>query len=134
MFGHAYFGEQYFGEQYFGETEIPPPSEDPPMYRGFAMQVDQFKAYQQLASLSTVNTFSSLVTVPATAIGMIMTAEAQAVRWTGDGTDPSASVGNLLPAGYSIDIRRSTSSSNPFSQIRAIEVTSGAKVSLQFYA
>jgi hypothetical protein len=51
--------------------------------------------YQQLTSLAT----ATALTVPAGADVAIIQAEAQAVRWRDDGTDPTSSVGMRLAAG-----------------------------------
>lgn len=55
-------------------------------------------------------------------------AEAQACRWTDDGTDPAAGLGQLLAVGQTLVITR-----GQFNAFQIIEETSGAKVNVTAY-
>lgn len=85
--------------------------------------------YQQITSLAAATS----LTVPSNLLDgnptfAIIQAEAQAVRWRDDGTDPTASVGMVIPSGgelrYDGDLRA----------IRFIESSASAKLNVSFYS
>lgn len=80
--------------------------------------------YQQITSLSA----AAALTVPAGATTAVIRAEAQAVRWRDDGTDPTATVG--MPVATTDTPLVYT---GPLSKIRFIEQTSGAKLNVSYY-
>lgn len=79
--------------------------------------------YVQLTSLAT----AAGLTVPVGATYAIIQAEAQAVRWRDDGTDPTTTVGMTIAAGaelrYDGNLRG----------IRFIEAAASAKLNVSFY-
>jgi len=83
------------------------------------------KGYQQLTSVSS----STALTVPDGASVAYIQAEAQDARWRDDGTAPTASVGQLLKAGFN---------SSPFigdlTALRFIEAASGLILNVSYYA
>lgn len=79
--------------------------------------------YQQLTSLAT----STALTVPLGATTAVIVAEAQAIRYRDDGTDPSATVGQ--PSAVAAVIVYT----GTLSAVRIIEQTSGAKVNVLYY-
>lgn len=79
--------------------------------------------YQQLTSLSA----ATALTVPARATRVVITCEAQAVRYRDDGTAPTASVGMPLAVGVSLTYDATISA------IQIIEQTSGAKCNMLYY-
>lgn len=79
--------------------------------------------YQQIAVLSA----ATALTVPTGATTAVITAEAQAVRYRDDGTDPSASVGMPLAVGVTLTY------TGPLSKIRFFEQASGAKLNVSYY-
>lgn len=85
--------------------------------------------YQQIGTVTT----ATALTVPSNPLRGIPTfaiiqAEAQAVRWRDDGTDPTAAIGMVIPAGgelrYDGDLKG----------IRFIESTVGAKLNVSYYS
>ena len=67
--------------------------------------------------------------IPATADYAVVRAITQNVRWRSDGTDPTASVGNLLIAGGDpIVVRRPQ-----LSTIQFIAAVAGAELAINFY-
>lgn len=83
--------------------------------------------YQQITSLSA----AAFLTVPASCGGpvtmVVLTPEAQAVRYRDDAIAPTASVGQPLAVGATIEYQGS------LSKIRFIEQTSGAKLNASYY-
>lgn len=79
--------------------------------------------YQQLTILGS----ASALTVPAGTKLTMIQAEAQAVRYRDDGTDPTASVGMVIAAGQTVAYN-----GNP-SAVKIIESTAGAKVNVLYY-
>lgn len=79
--------------------------------------------YQQLTSLAT----AAGLTPPVGATVAVITAEAQAVRWRDDGTNPTGSVGMPLAAGASF-----TYSGN-LAAIKFIEQATSAKLNVSYY-
>lgn len=81
--------------------------------------------YEQLTALNTVKT----ATVPAGARWMEINIETQPVRIRWDGTDPTAAVGMLYPAGTTmlVDCRGLTVPPE------FIETTASAKVNIQYW-
>lgn len=79
--------------------------------------------YQQIVSLSS----ATALTPPAGANAALIHAEGADVRWRDDGTNPTASVGMLLPAGAELDFDGSLSG------FWAIEVSAGARLNISYY-
>lgn len=83
--------------------------------------------YQQLTTLSA----AIALTVPTTCGGPVsmalITAEAQAVRYRDDGTDPSATVGMPLAVGVALTYE------GRITAIKFFEQTGGAKLNVLFY-
>lgn len=80
--------------------------------------------YQQITVLSA----AVGLTVPAGARFATIVAEAQAVRWRDDGTNPTASVGMSLAAGTILEY------CGDLSAIKFIEQTASAKLNVAYYA
>lgn len=81
------------------------------------------KGYQQITSLSA----AAGLTVPSGARVAVIQAETQAVRWRDDGTDPTASVGQVLAAGADMVY------TGDLSAIKFIEATASAKLNVSYY-
>ena len=79
--------------------------------------------YQQITGLSSVK---SLTPPPNTRVALIQ-AISQDVRWRDDGTDPSATVGMVLPA------TRDMLYTGDLANIRFIEVTASAQINVSYY-
>lgn len=79
--------------------------------------------YQQITSLGS----ATALTVPAGATTAFIQAEAQAVRYRDDGTDPSATVGQPLAVGVLLVY------TGPLRTVKFIEQTSGAKLNISYY-
>lgn len=80
--------------------------------------------YRQITSLSSAAGISN---IPDNARVALISAEAQAVRWRDDGTNPTASVGMVIAAGADMVY------TGDFSAIKFIEVSVSAKVNVSFY-
>jgi hypothetical protein len=71
---------------------------------------------------------STALTVPAGATEAFIVADGTAdVRWTDDGTTPTASVGHLLKAGVAMTY------SNDLSTLRFIRAAAGGSISVSYY-
>lgn len=79
--------------------------------------------YQQITSDSA----ATGLTVPSGAKEAVITIEAQAVRYRDDGTNPTATVGQPLAVGATLDY------TGTLSAIKFIEQTSGAKLNILYY-
>jgi hypothetical protein len=79
--------------------------------------------YQQIAVL----TAATGLTVPAGARVALIVAEAQAVRWRDDGTNPSATVGMTLAVGDVLEY------GGNLAAIKFIEQTASAKLNVSYY-
>lgn len=79
--------------------------------------------YQQLTSLSA----ATVLTVPTGATRVVITCEAQAVRYRDDGTAPTATVGMPLAVGTALVYDATVSA------LQIIEQTSGAKCNMLYY-
>lgn len=79
--------------------------------------------YQQITDLSA----ATALTVPTGATTAVITAEAQAVRYRDDGTNPSATVGMPVAVGVALTY------TGPLSKIKFFEQTSGAKLNVLYY-
>lgn len=92
----------------------------------FTMQAGALKAlgYQQITSLSS----STALTVPAGTSYVMITAEAQAIRWRDDGVAPTASVGYPLPAGAELIYTGADAT-----LLRFIQQTAGAIINVCYY-
>ncbi len=80
--------------------------------------------YQQISVL----TGAVGLTVPTGARCAIIVAEAQAVRWRDDGTNPTATVGMSLAVGTILEY------AGDLSAIKFIEATASAKLNIAYYA
>lgn len=83
------------------------------------------KGYQQITDLSA----AAGLTVPAGARYVILRAEAQDVRWRDDGTDPTATVGQLLKAGDTIAFEYGGN----LKAIKFIQAAAGATLNASYY-
>lgn len=103
-----------------------------------ALDTDVQEQFQQLgdvrvktplgfAQLAVSNTSVSLPTIPAAANLAVICVESGAVRWRDDGTDPTAAVGMLLPAGgtYEFDAN--------LAEIEFIRTSVDAALSISYY-
>lgn len=81
--------------------------------------------YEQLTSLGAP---AKALTVPARAKIAFIQAEAQAVRWRDDGTDPTASVGMRLVADEEMWF------TGDLNAVKFIEEAAGAKLNVSYYA
>lgn len=79
--------------------------------------------YQQITALSA----AASLTVPAGARLAIIQAETQGVRWRDDGTNPTATVGMVLAAGYDLVY------SGDLTTIRFFEVIASAKLNVAYF-
>lgn len=79
--------------------------------------------YQRITSVSSVVT----LTPPQGTQQVLIQAETQDVRWRDDGTDPSSTVGVLLPKNTLFVYE------GDFSKIRFIEVTASSKLNISYY-
>jgi hypothetical protein len=79
--------------------------------------------YQQLTGMSS----ATKLTVPAGAAYAAICVETQAVRWRDDGTAPTASVGQPIPAGACMWYTA------PLSNFQMIQQTSGAVADVSYY-
>jgi hypothetical protein len=79
--------------------------------------------YQQITSVVA----AQALTVPAGAQYAVICVESQSVRWRDDGTDPTASVGEILTVGQNLVY------DGKLSAIKFIEVTPSAKVNISYY-
>lgn len=89
--------------------------------------------FQQVAAASTVTPFSLTVplaptTSPTPPTYAIIQAEAQALRWRDDGTDPTTTIGMTIPAGgelrYDGDLKK----------IRLVNAVAGSIANVSYYA
>lgn len=85
--------------------------------------------YAQSASLSAARSLATIFggTVPAASDFCVVQCEAQPCRWRADGTDPTATVGNLLAAGDTLVVGRAW-----YARFRIVETAASAKVSVDF--
>lgn len=81
------------------------------------------KGYQQITSLSA----AAALTVPSGATVALIQAETKDVRWRDDGTNPTTSVGMIIPAGTSLFFTGSLSA------FRVIETAASAKLNVSYY-
>lgn len=82
--------------------------------------------YEQVTGLNTVKT----LTVPDRGIALVLLqAEAQDVRWTDDGSNPSASVGMILKAA-----QPHTEYDGDPTKLKFIEAAATAKLNVTYYA
>lgn len=77
--------------------------------------------------LTSVDTATSIGTVPDDTILVIIIAEAQAIRWRDDAVNPTATVGMPLAVGQQYIYN------GEISKLVFISQTAGAKVNLSFY-
>lgn len=84
--------------------------------------------YCQLTSIDTAAKLSACAGgIPAGATSALIVAEAQAIRWRDDGTNPTASVGMTAAVGAPFYY------SGTLSAFAVISATSGAKLDVSFY-
>jgi len=88
-------------------------------------------AYQQATSLNAAKTTAVATgsAIPSGTVWATVQAEAQDVRYTLDGTTPTATVGTLLKAGQPATIFLMTE----LQVAKWIEATASAKLNFQFY-
>lgn len=86
--------------------------------------------HYQVANLAAAKTLAVAIatTVPATADHCEIQAATQAVRYRKDGTDPTATVGLLLPVATVITVKR-----GEFTNFKMIEVAATAVVDIEFF-
>ena len=88
--------------------------------------------YQQVTSLSSAANLTPPSTDPTGLLCKptfaLITPEGQTVRWRDDGVNPTALVGMPLAAGVTLQY------DGDLSRIRFIEVASGAKLNVSYYA
>ncbi len=77
--------------------------------------------------MSTLSSAIALSSIPEKARLVYIQAETQSIRWRDDGTSPTASVGNLIQAGDTIEY------DGDISQVKIIETTTSAKANLAYY-
>lgn len=82
--------------------------------------------YQQLGAGIAAAT---ALTIPVGCSLVVLTAEAQAVRWRDDGTDPTATVGMPLAIGTIFEY-----TSSQMSRVKFIEQAAGAILNASYYA
>lgn len=81
--------------------------------------------YQQIASATLAA--ATHLTVPSGSRWALIVAEAQNVRWTDDGTTPTASVGMLLASGQTLQY------GGDLAKIQFIAATAGAILNVSYY-
>jgi hypothetical protein len=92
------------------------------------------KGYAQVNAAGTVAVFTIAsaypgATLPVGAIVGFVQAEAQALRWTDDGTDPTTTRGNLLTVGSELPIKDVA-----LSALKFINAAAGAVANINVYA
>lgn len=87
-------------------------------------RLSKYLGYQQITDLSS----AVGLTVPAGTIFALVTPETQAVRWKGDGTNPTAAVGYPLAAGNELEIDAADLGSFKF-----IEQTASASLNVVYF-
>lgn len=80
--------------------------------------------YQQIGTLTT----ATALTVPANSRFALIVAEAQAVRWRDDGTDPTAAIGMPLAVNTMLEY------AGDLSRVKFIEQTVGGKLNVTYFA
>lgn len=80
--------------------------------------------YEQITTLSA----ASGLTVPSGATSAVIIAETQSVRWRDDGTNPSGTVGMLLPTNTMLEY------SGNLAAIKFIETAASAKLNITYFA
>jgi hypothetical protein len=80
--------------------------------------------YQQISSLNT----AQALTVPKGTHRALVQAESQSVRWRDDGTAPTASVGNILSVGDTLEY-----DATALEVVKFIEITASAKLNVHYY-
>ena len=83
------------------------------------------KGYQQLTNLSA----ATGLTVPSGARFVLLRAEGADVRWRDDGTDPTATVGQLLKAGDTIAFEYGGN----LQAIKFVQAAAGAILNASYY-
>lgn len=103
------------------------------MARFMAFATGKPLGFAQVTGINTAakfadNTTNLSGTIPAGTNWILIQAEGQAVRWRDDGTDPTATVGQLLAAGDSIGYQTA------ITKIKFIAAVAGGTVNVSFYA
>lgn len=88
------------------------------------LRQDSPRGYVQITSLSA----ATGLTVPDGAKYALIDCETQSVRWRDDGTNPTASVGQLLSPGDVLTYNGNLGA------VKFIEVTASAKLNVSFYS
>lgn len=73
-------------------------------------------------------TTATALTVPATARAALVSVEGNSVRWRDDGTNPTASVGQLIPVGSIV-----TFLGDSMSAVKFIQVSATATLNVSYY-
>ncbi len=87
--------------------------------------------FQQITSLSSAAT----LTVPTGAIGVMVQAESQNVRWRADGTAPTATVGHIIYSGdppIKLDSGSVVEGAAMLAAIQFIETSASAKLNVTY--
>jgi hypothetical protein len=92
------------------------------MNPGFVAEKDL--GYQQITSLSS----AQALTVPTGTSMVIVTPETQGIRWRGDGTNPTATVGYPLASGNEMVF-----TAGNFEALRFIEQSASAKLNVYYF-
>lgn len=102
------------------------------MDAGYQSEIPLGYAQAAAGSFDTAHLLSALVTLPDLAkIKLILiTPEAQAVRWRDDGTDPTASVGYPLGIGQTLEY---TGNQAGLAKLKFIAQSAGAILNCEFY-
>lgn len=88
------------------------------------------RGYFQTASISAATTLLSIVGatgIPSNSNFVWVCPEGANVRWRGDGTDPTATVGNLIQVGQTVKI------TSNLANLRFIQTAATATLNINFY-
>jgi hypothetical protein len=86
------------------------------------MATERILGFQQISVL----TAAVAATVPAGTKKMLVSGEGQPVRWRGDGTDPTAAIGNIIA------VNATETLSADLVKVKFIESAASAKVNITF--
>lgn len=87
----------------------------------------------QITSVSSSTGLSSCTGgIPSGTVWAIVTVESNAARWRQDGTAPTSSVGQLLPASSSTSVQQLIVFPNTLSQLKLIPVTGSMTINATF--
>lgn len=77
---------------------------------------------------AAVDAGTALPSIPRGTVKVTINVEGSPIRWRDDGTNPTASVGMLVPAGTTFDYR-----DQGLSSFRAVSATAGAILNISYY-